>query len=119
MKYVAYTEGVAIPSYAVIKELNDIKTECLHLSYPLFVKPIKAGDSLGIDDGSCVYNAKELNSKVLHILEEYGPLLVEEYIDGREFTVMVMANADDENPLPYLNLWNIFSLKERTSKLTL
>lgn len=108
MKYVAYTEGVPIPSYALIREMNEIKTECSNLSYPLFVKPVKAGDSLGIDDRSCVYNQKELNVKVLQILEEYGPLLVEEYVEGREFTVMVLANSDDEKsvtvfkPVEYL-----------------
>ncbi|NJO26012.1 MAG: hypothetical protein HC867_09985, partial [Bacteroidia bacterium] len=66
------------------------------LSYPLFVKPAKAGDSLGVDDHSLVNNKEELKTKVAEILDEYGPLLVEEYIAGREFTVLVAANADDE-----------------------
>ncbi|HMJ47898.1 MAG TPA: SET domain-containing protein-lysine N-methyltransferase [Ferruginibacter sp.] len=108
MKYVAYTEGVTIPKYALIRELKEIKTECAHLSYPLFVKPVKAGDSLGIDDKSCVFNQQELIAKASQILEEYGPLLVEEYVEGREFTVMVLANADDQKsvtvfkPVEYL-----------------
>jgi D-alanine-D-alanine ligase len=60
----------------------------------MFVKPAKAGDSLGVDEHSLVNNEEELKSKVLAILAEYGPLLVEEYIDGREFTVLVAANQD-------------------------
>ncbi len=33
----------------------------------------------------------------MEIYNEYGPLLVEEYIDGREFTVLVAANEDGKN----------------------
>ena len=125
MKYVAYTEGITIPTYALIRELRDIKTECAQLKYPLFVKPVKAGDSLGIDDKSCVNNYQELVNKASQILEEYGPLLVEEYVEGREFTVMVLANADDPKsvtvfkPVEYIFLkgkrFKTYSLK--TSEL--
>jgi len=93
MKYVAYTVGVNTPAYAVIEEENDIESACKGLRYPLFVKPVKAGDSLGIDDKSLVHNEEELKAKVHEIIDEYGPILVEEYIDGREFTVMVAADA--------------------------
>ncbi len=62
----------------------------------MFVKPDKAGDSLGIDEHSLVHNKEELLQKCTEILDEYGPLLVEEYIQGREFTVMLVANAEDE-----------------------
>jgi hypothetical protein len=95
MKYVAYVEGINTPAYALIDSLDEITSECAHLKYPLFVKPHKAGDSLGIDHGSLVHNETELHEKCASILDEYGPLLVEEYISGREFTVMLVANADD------------------------
>ncbi len=93
MKYVAYTQNVATPAFAIIDQLEDIHNACQHLKYPLFVKPAKAGDSLGIDEHSLVQNEAELYKKAAEIIEEYGPLLVEEYIKGREFTVMVVAEA--------------------------
>ncbi len=96
MKYVAYTAGIKTPAFALIESLEDIETACGHLQYPLFVKPDKAGDSLGIDNNSLVQNKKKLLNKCAAIIEEYGPLLVEEYIEGREFTVMLVANANDE-----------------------
>ena len=96
MKYVAYTEGVSTPAYALLDDMDNIANACTHLRYPLFVKPAKAGDSLGIDEHSLVRNEKELTEKVSGIIEEYGPILVEEYIDGREFTVMLVANGNDE-----------------------
>ena len=96
MKYVAYTAGINTPAFALVESLNDIEKACGHLQYPLFVKPDKAGDSLGIDQQSLVYTKDELLKKCATIIEEYGPLLVEEYIDGREFTVMLVADAEDE-----------------------
>jgi D-alanine-D-alanine ligase-like ATP-grasp enzyme len=94
MKYVAYTEGVATPEYALIENRHEIETSCSKLQFPLFVKPHKAGDSLGVDHGSLVNNFAELEQKINSIIDEYGPLLVEEYINGREFTVMLAANAN-------------------------
>ena len=94
MKYLAYCEGVKTPGYSIINELNDVDEAVKHLSFPLFVKPAKAGDSLGVDEHSLVHNKIELQQKCISILDEFGPLLVEEYIAGREFTVLVAANVD-------------------------
>ncbi len=124
MKYVAYTEGINTPAYALINSVDEIETECKYLKYPLFVKPAKAGDSLGIDDKSLVNNLEELKLKVQSIIDEYGPLLVEEYISGREFTVMLAANDDGKSvkvfkPVEYIfpegNQFKTYALK--TSEL--
>jgi hypothetical protein len=97
MKYVAFCEGVNTPGYVLVEKLTDADIVEKQLQYPLFVKPAKAGDSLGVDDRSLVYNKEELKSKIAEILDEYGPLLVEEYIAGREFTVLVAANEDERS----------------------
>ncbi len=96
MKYVAYTEGVATANYALIETVDQLEKQVKHLSYPLFVKPAKAGDSLGIDEHSVCNNLDELKHKASTVLSSYPQLLVEEYIAGREFTVLVAANAKDE-----------------------
>ena len=95
MKYVAYGQGVKVPPYVIVEKMEDAKEAMQKLSFPMFVKPAKAGDSLGIDGSSLVNNEKELTEKIKQIIDEYGPLMVEEYIKGREFTVLVAANADD------------------------
>lgn len=97
MKYVAYCEGIKTPQYVLVETMDDIDEVCKSLSFPLFVKPAKAGDSLGVDEHSLVHNEDELRLKVSEIMEEYGPLLVEEYIAGREFTVLVAASPEDGN----------------------
>jgi len=107
MKYLAYCEGVKTPGYVIVQELRDVEDAVKHLRFPLFVKPAKAGDSLGVDEHSLVHNKIELQQKCISILDEYGPLLVEEYIAGREFTVLVAANTDEHSctvfrPVEYL-----------------
>lgn len=93
MKYVAFTCGVATPAHVLVHSNADIAKAVAQLRYPMFVKPSKAGDSLGIDEGSKVENATALQQKCDALMDEYGPLLVEEYIAGREFTVLVVASA--------------------------
>jgi D-alanine-D-alanine ligase len=96
MKYVAYCAGVKTPLFAEVSQVKGLDEKVRHLTYPLFVKPAKAGDSLGIDEHSRVTNNEELQRKVQNLLSQgYDEILVEEYIDGREFTVLVAAR-----PLP-------------------
>lgn len=94
MKYLAFCESVKTPAHIVIESYDEIDALPGNLQFPLFVKPAKAGDSLGVDDASKANNLEDLKKKVQSILDEFGSALVEEYIDGREFTVLVCGNAD-------------------------
>jgi D-alanine-D-alanine ligase len=94
MKYLAFCESVKTPAHVVIESHEEIDTLPGNLHFPLFVKPAKAGDSLGVDEASKANNINDLKKKVKAILDEFGSALVEEYIDGREFTVLVCGNAD-------------------------
>jgi len=92
MKYVAFTRGIKTPAFALIKDEDNLERQIEKLRFPLFVKPAKAGDSLGIDEHSLVHNIQDLKIQVNQLLPQYPELLAEEYIDGREFTVLVAAN---------------------------
>jgi D-alanine-D-alanine ligase-like ATP-grasp enzyme len=96
MKYVAYCEGVRIPAYALINSMDELDKSIKGLKYPLFVKPAHIGDSIGVDEKSLVKNKEELVNKVASIIDDYGPILIEEYIAGREFTVLVAADPENE-----------------------
>ncbi len=113
MKYVSYCEGVKTPGYVILETLDEIEKATNHLRYPLFVKPAKAGDSLGIDEDSLVTNTSQLHKKAQAIIEEYGPLLVEEYIEGREFTVLVTANEDGKTCTVYRPVEYVFPIGRR------
>lgn len=108
MKYVAFCEGVKTPAYFLIEKIEDVENACSLLQFPLFVKPAKAGDSLGVDEHSLVFDKKQLTTKVASIIEEYNEILVEEYIDGREFTVLVAANADGKTSTAFRPVEFIF-----------
>ena len=112
MKYVAFTVGADTPAFTVIYPKSDIEQSIKHLRFPLFIKPAKAGDSLGIDENSLVVNLTSLQNKALQLFKEYDDLLVEEYISGREFTVLVVANAGTKDCSVYRPLEYIFEGKD-------
>jgi len=75
------------------------------LKFPGFVKPLHEGSSKGIYNSSIVYNKKELNREILRIKNDYGqPALVEDFIDGREFTVAVLGNGEKTQVLPIVEI---------------
>lgn len=108
MKLVAHYEQVKTPAYCLIDASSDLKSEISHLLFPLFVKPSKAGDSLGIDEHSLVHDLGSLQKKIAATLPEYAELLVEEYINGREFTVLIAANADGKTATSFSPVEFIF-----------
>jgi D-alanine-D-alanine ligase len=108
MKYLAFCEDVKTPAHILIENQEDLLALPGNLQFPLFIKPAKAGDSLGVDDASKANNTTDLNTKVKNILSEFGSALVEEYIEGREFTVLVCANPDGKSCTRFVPVEYIF-----------
>jgi D-alanine-D-alanine ligase len=74
------------------------------IKFPLLVKPPQEDASLGITQKSIVNDVKELLDVLSSIQQEYqSPVLVEEFIDGREFYVGVLGNSKVE-ALPIIEL---------------
>ncbi len=70
------------------------------LRFPLIVKLLHEGSSMGLSENSIVHDADALRRQVETVWEVYQePLLLEEYIQGREFTVGVLGN-DTPTVLP-------------------
>ncbi len=108
MKYVAYCCGVNTPAYIKVSEENVGENISSILKFPLFIKPAHAGDSLGIDEDSLVRDEVKLTDKIHSLLKDYDEILVEEYIAGREFTVLVAANAGSRDCHVYTPLEFVF-----------
>jgi len=63
------------------------------LRYPLFVKPAFEGSSIGINANALVHNHEELQKQVQWVWERiHADILVEEYIEGREFTIGILGD---------------------------
>ena len=68
------------------------------IKFPLFIKPIKGGDSRGIDSNSIVYDFLSFKEKVLDIkLKHSLPSLVETYLSGKEYSVGIFEDNTNGN----------------------
>lgn len=93
-KGILSTLGIRLPRYKYLEEPKKIYR--LNLNYPLIVKPSLEDASVGIDVEAVVSNYTELRNRINYVFKEYKqPVLVEEYIDGRELNVAVLG---DKNP---------------------
>lgn len=93
-KKIAQLAGIPTPGYREIKKGQDFKDIDAGLSYPLITKPSWEGSSKGIYNSSKASNKAELEKNILFLFKKYPcqPVLVEEYIQGREITVGIIGN---------------------------
>jgi len=93
--------GIPTPKFSVIEKIQDLKALGRSLSLPLFVKPLHEGSSKGITDRNLCVDRSQLRAQVKLLLENYNqPVLVEEYLPGKEFTCAVFGNDDEAMVLP-------------------
>lgn len=98
-------EAASIPTPKFFTCTSIDQLSSMDLTYPLLVKPKNEGSSRGIRDDSLVYNFEDLQKKVKHLLTNYEPpALINEYIDGNEFTVGVLGNGHELMTLPILGI---------------
>lgn len=86
------TAGVSVPRAVVIKDYGTEEKLLVltqNLSYPLFVKPVRAGSSFGITK---IYKEEELRLAVECAFEHDSEVIIEENIDGFEVGCAVLGN---------------------------
>lgn len=63
------------------------------LKFPLIVKPVAEGSSMGITNDSVVYDLFSLKKQVKKILNIFNePALIEPFLEGREFSIAMLGN---------------------------
>ena len=81
-KHVIRDLGIPTPDFAVVSQVSDV--DRVRLPFPLFVKPIASGSSVGISAASHVTDASALATTCRHLLDRFGqPVLVETFLPGR------------------------------------
>ena len=89
--------GVSVP-YHYQLETSDALPDIV---YPAFVKPSYESRSMGISDESVVFSPEELRKRVDYIESRFEqPALVEEYLPGDEYTVLMLGNGAHQIFLP-------------------
>lgn len=93
-KRVVRDAGVPTADFALIEAEADIARTSL--PFPLFLKPVAEGSGKGIDARSRVENRDQLEQVARELLDRFHqPVLVEEFLPGREFTVGITGTGKD------------------------
>ena len=87
--------GLATPAWHVVRDEGDLRAPALaKLRYPLFAKPIAEGTGKGIGESSYAADPAALERICRELLARLRePVLVEEFLPGREFTVGLLGNG--------------------------
>lgn len=87
--------GIPTPRFGVCAApYAEAPADVLGLSYPRIVKTSAEGEGLGMDARSVVRSPDGMDAAVRRVLESFGQAaIVEEYVEGREFTVGILEGG--------------------------
>ena len=92
-KAVFLANGIPTPRYQLFKGSEAVDPA---LRFPLIVKPVHEDASIGIDAKAIVRDAEALAARVKFIQTEFEqPALAEEFIEGRELNVALLATSQE------------------------
>jgi len=87
-----FWHGIGIPTPAYLSFVGQADASIIEeqMVYPVIVKPSREGSTIGINKAS---NRSELDDALLKALEYDSDILVEEFVDGPEFTITVIDDV--------------------------
>jgi D-alanine-D-alanine ligase len=90
-KRVLTYHSLPTPAFQVFERINEPRDP--DLGFPLFVKPSREGTGMGVSAESIVRDETQLRAQLKRVFERYDqPVLVEQFIEGREVTVGILGN---------------------------
>ena len=93
------TYDIPTPNFISVYSTDDLQD--LDMKFPILIKPNDEGSSRGIHQDSLVFDMDTLIKKVDDELKIYNPpIMLNEYIEGREFSVGAIGNDKDITVLP-------------------
>ncbi len=107
-KSVVRAAGVPTPNYLAVHDLDEV-THLLQtgrLTFPLFAKPIAEGTGKGVTAASRVNVAADLPDVCRNLFDRFRqPVLIEEFLPGREFTVGILGTGNQATCLGTLEIF--------------
>jgi D-alanine-D-alanine ligase len=95
--------NVVSPKFAVFWR-GRLDWDAHDVDFPVIVKPLREDGSIGIGFNALVANIKDLMERIDELTREFDrPVLIEQYIDGREIYMGVIGNSPPE-ALPAVEL---------------
>ena len=92
-KCLAYHK-ILTPRFITVSDIKDIFN--FDVPFPVILKPNEEGSSMGINEDNVVKNIIDLQNKLKYMLNTYKQsILVEQFIQGREFSVGILGKASD------------------------
>jgi D-alanine-D-alanine ligase len=89
-------QGAGIRTPAALLFQGERNIQSAGLSFPVILKPQFEDASIGIDQDSVLTEPDRLLPALRRFYETYGPILVEEYIPGREFNISLFGFPSPE-----------------------
>ena len=109
MKTYAKKANVPAPNWAMVDRVEDVERVAKKLRYPVLVKPPHGYASIGITRKSRCENLEQLKEQAGIEIQQFGRALLEEFVEGREFTCLIAENPDDpKNPITFKPVEFIF-----------
>jgi D-alanine-D-alanine ligase len=94
MKNAAKRVSVPTPNWVFVSRVEDAEKVAKRLRFPMLVKPPHGYASVGLRRDSRVENVEQLKTQMETEINEFGRALIEEFIEGREFTCLIAENPD-------------------------
>lgn len=109
MKNAARRVSVPTPNWIFVNRVEDAEKVVKRLKFPMLVKPPHGYASVGIRRNSRVETVEQLREQLAIEINEFGRALIEEFIEGREFTCLIAENPEDpKKPLTFTPVEFIF-----------
>jgi len=97
-KRLIQSAGLPTPRFLVVGGESDLAS--MDLAFPLFAKPVAEGTGKGVDHRSRLTSRDQMLIVCRELLLKFlQPVLVEEYLPGREFTVGILGSGEDARVL--------------------
>lgn len=88
--------GIFVPNSIYVHEKDIIPMQLLEkLKLPLIVKPNAKGSSIGITQRNVCFNIHDVLALSEEMQQEFGAILIEEFIAGYEVTNFIVGNGDN------------------------
>jgi D-alanine-D-alanine ligase-like ATP-grasp enzyme len=93
MKLACHYLDIPFPRGVAVRGGDESESVMERLRFPLIVKHPNSYNSIGLIPASRVETSAGLEEQIERMTDRFGEALVEEFIEGREFTVLVAAEA--------------------------